>query len=61
VSAGGESEHKQPEGTRRSWTDLGPRLASAFVLVPLTAISLYFGSYLLAAVVGAVFAGAYRE
>jgi hypothetical protein len=40
VSAGGESEQKQPEGTRRSWTDLGPRLASAFVLVPLTAISL---------------------
>lgn len=46
---------------RRSWADLGPRLASAVVLVPLTAISLYFGGYLFAAVVGAVFAGAYRE
>jgi phosphatidate cytidylyltransferase len=31
------------------------------VLVPLAAIALYFGGYLFAAVVGAVFAGAYRE
>lgn len=46
---------------RRSWADLGPRLASAFVLLPLTVIALYFGGYLFAAAVGAVFAGAYRE
>lgn len=46
---------------RRSWSDLGPRLASAAVLVALTASALYIGGYVFAAVVGAVFAGAYRE
>lgn len=46
---------------RRSWADLGPRLLSALVLVALTASALYIGSYVFAAVVGAVFAGAYRE
>lgn len=59
------SADKQPAGSdppgRRSWADLGPQLASAVVLVPLTAFALYFGGYLFAAVVGAVFAGAYRE
>lgn len=53
-----------PESTavrRRNWADLGPRFASAFVLIAITAIALYIGSYLFAAVVGAVFAGAYRE
>lgn len=53
-------DSKPPSG-RRSWADLGPRLASAVVLVPLTAIALYVGGYLFAVVVGAVFAGAYRE
>ncbi|MGH6978139.1 MAG: phosphatidate cytidylyltransferase, partial [Brevundimonas sp.] len=47
--------------SRRSWADVGPRLASAFVLIVLTATALYVGSYLLAAVVGAVYGGAYRE
>lgn len=46
---------------RRSWTDLGPRVASAAVLLVITIVSLYVGSYLFAAVVGAVFAGCYRE
>jgi phosphatidate cytidylyltransferase len=46
---------------RRSWTDLGPRLASAVVLIAVTAICLYLGSYVFAALVGAVFAGCYRE
>lgn len=49
------------QSARRRWADLGPRFASAAVLVPITAISLYFGGYIFAAVVGAVFAGAYRE
>ncbi|KKB10328.1 hypothetical protein VE26_06695 [Devosia chinhatensis] len=40
---------------------MGPRLASAFVLVALTTTALYIGSYLFAAVVGAVYGGAYRE
>lgn len=46
---------------RRSWTDLGPRVVSAAVLLIITMVSLYIGSYLFAAVVGAVFAGCYRE
>lgn len=46
---------------RRSWTDLGPRVASALVLIAVTAIGLYLGGYAFAALVGAVFAGCYRE
>lgn len=46
---------------RRSWTDLGPRVASAAVLIAVTAIGLYLGGYVFAALVGAVFAGCYRE
>jgi phosphatidate cytidylyltransferase len=46
---------------RRSWSDLGPRLLSAAVMIVLTAAALYIGGYVFAAVVGAVFAGAYRE
>lgn len=47
--------------TRRSWSDVGPRFASAMVLLALTASALFIGSYVFAAVVGAVFAGCYRE
>lgn len=47
--------------TRRSWADVGPRFISAMVLLALTASALYIGSYVFAAVVGAVFAGCYRE
>ncbi|MBN9308398.1 CDP-archaeol synthase [Devosia sp.] len=46
---------------RRSWTDLGPRVASAAVLLALAIVGLYVGSYVFAAIVGAVFAGCYRE
>jgi phosphatidate cytidylyltransferase len=46
---------------RRSWTDLGPRVASAIVLLLLAIAGLYFGSFVFAALVGAVFAGCYRE
>lgn len=46
---------------RRLWSDLGPRLLSAAVLVPLTAVALWLGGYFFAAVVGLVIAGAYRE
>ncbi len=52
----------QPAGGRRNvWSDLGPRLISALVMIVLTATALVVGSYFFAAVVGAVFAGAYRE
>lgn len=46
---------------RRSWTDLGPRVASALVLIVVTLVGLYLGGYVFAALVGAVFAGCYRE
>jgi phosphatidate cytidylyltransferase len=52
----------EPSANRRPlWADLGPRFASAFVLIAITAIALFVGGYVFAAVVGAVFAGAYRE
>jgi phosphatidate cytidylyltransferase len=47
--------------SRPSWTDLGPRFASAAVLIVLTVVGLYFGGYVFAVLVGAVFAGCYRE
>lgn len=46
---------------RRSWSDVGPRLVSAFVLIALTAASLYLGGIWFTLVVSAVFAGCYRE
>lgn len=57
---GGPSSNSPAPG-RRSWADVGPRVASALVLIAVTATALYVGSYLFAAVVGAVYAGAYRE
>lgn len=57
----GDPEANPPAQVRRSWTDVGPRLASAAVLIALTATALTVGSYLFAVVVGAVYALAYRE
>lgn len=48
-------------GKRLIWSDLGPRLMSALVLIPLTVVALLLGGIWFAALVGAVFAGAYRE
>lgn len=57
-----EGKSSEPSSApRRSWSDVGTRLVSAAVLVALTAAALYFGGYFFAAVVGAVYAGAYRE
>jgi phosphatidate cytidylyltransferase len=49
------------QARRRRWSDLGPRLGSAAVLIALTLASLYIGGYVFAAAVGCVFALAYRE
>ncbi|MBN9333256.1 phosphatidate cytidylyltransferase [Devosia sp.] len=46
---------------RRNWADVGPRFISAMVLIAITATALYLGSYFFSGVVGAVYAGAYRE
>jgi phosphatidate cytidylyltransferase len=56
-----EPDHPTKTPVRRSWTDLGPRLISAFVLVAITLTALYLGGYVFAGLVGAVFAGCYRE
>lgn len=61
MSVPGEPRPRFNPLARRSWTDLGPRVASAAVLLIVTVIGLYFGSYVFAALVGAVFAGCYRE
>lgn len=61
MSADGNSNDKTPSSGRRNWADLGPRFASAIVLIPLTIIAVYFGGYVFALVIGLVFAGAYRE
>jgi phosphatidate cytidylyltransferase len=52
-------EHKAKSG--RSWSDLGPRLISAAVLIALAIGSIFLGGVWFALVVGAVFAGVYRE
>ncbi len=49
------------ETKKSRWADLGPRLLSAMVLLPLTALLLYLGDVWFAALVGLVFAGVYRE
>jgi phosphatidate cytidylyltransferase len=61
LSNPGDPAPEPAAGRRRTWADLGPRLVSATVLIALTATALYIGGYVFAAVVGAVFAGAYRE
>ena len=61
MSAPEEGRPRFNPPARRSWTDLGPRVASAAVLLLLAIVGLFVGSYLLAALVGAVFAGCYRE
>lgn len=44
-----------------NWTDLGPRLISAAVLIALAIGSIFLGGVWFALVVGVAFAGAYRE
>jgi phosphatidate cytidylyltransferase len=61
LSNPGDPASEPAAGRRRTWADLGPRFVSAMVLIALTATALYVGGYVFAAVVGAVFAGAYRE
>ncbi len=51
----------EPQTRRRRWSDLGPRLVSAAVLISITVGSLYLGGYVFAGAVGTVFALAYRE
>ncbi len=52
---------KRTKIKKNRWADLGPRLLSAMVLLPLTALLLYLGGIWFAILVGLVFAGIYRE
>lgn len=61
MSAGQQPHQARGPIVRRSWTDLGPRLGSAAVLISVTLAALYLGGFVFAALVGAVFAGCYRE
>jgi len=56
-------DHTTPASTPRrpSWSDLGPRVGSAAVLITITVVAMVLGSYAFGALVGAAFGGAYRE
>jgi len=56
-----ENKPQQSAPSRRSWADLGPRLASAVVLIAVAVLALYAGGIVFACIIGAVFAGCYRE
>ena len=58
---GSDAPQAAPARTRRAWSDLGSRFLSAIVLLALLVACLWFGGYVFAALVGAAFAGAYRE
>ncbi|WP_052951711.1 phosphatidate cytidylyltransferase [Devosia soli] len=57
----GEPSPKPVASQRRNWADVGPRLASAAFLLVIVIVTLYLGSFYFSTVVGAVYAGAYRE
>ena len=50
-----------PPARGPSWTDLGPRLISAAILVAVIATGLYFGGYVFAGLAAIVFGLTYRE
>ena len=47
--------------SRRSWSDLAPRVISALILVPVTVAALWLGGIWFALFIGVAFAGVYRE
>lgn len=57
----GPSGSDQPSRSGPSWTDLGPRIISAGVLVAVIATGLYFGGYVFAVLAAIVFGLTYRE
>jgi phosphatidate cytidylyltransferase len=61
VTATGPSGGTPPPPPSPSWTDLGPRVVSAIVLIVIIATGLYFGGYVWAALAAVVFAITYRE
>ena len=59
MTASGPSGDAPPRSV--SWADLGPRVASAIVIVIVIATGLHFGGYVWAALAAIVFAITYRE
>jgi phosphatidate cytidylyltransferase len=60
VSSSGPSGSAAPRSSP-SWTDLGPRVLSAIVLIAVISTGLYFGGYIWAALAAVVFGITYRE
>lgn len=56
-----DAPHAAPGRARRLWSDLGLRIISSVVLLALLVVGLWLGGFAFAALVGAAFAGAYRE
>lgn len=61
MTSPGPPDPVPPVRSGPSWTDLGPRLLSAAVIVVVIATGLYFGGYVFAALAAVVFGITYRE
>ena len=61
MTSPGPSGSAPPLRSGPSWTDLGPRIISAAILVAVIATGLYFGGYVFAGLAAIVFGLTYRE
>jgi len=61
VTSPGPSAPVPPARSGPSWTDLGPRLLSASIIIVVIATGLYFGGYVFAALAAVVIGITYRE
>jgi phosphatidate cytidylyltransferase len=59
--SGSGAPQAAPGRARRLWSDLGSRFISAIILLAVLIAGLWLGGFVFAALVGAAFAGAYRE
>ncbi len=57
----GDDKPSPAPAASRSWTDLGPRLTSAFVLLAITILLVWAGGIWFALLVAGAFGGVYRE
>ena len=61
MTSPGLSGSAPPPSSGPSWTDLGPRIISALILVAVIATGLFFGGYVFAGLAAIVFGITYRE
>lgn len=57
----GDPKDSSTNTNERSWTDLGPRIVSALVLLAITLFAVWVSGPLFAVLVGLVYGGIYRE